>query len=216
MKFIDISVPLHEGLPIWPKSPGFSLLQDQIIGAESITNNTHIVCDIHAGTHIDAPRHFIADGDTVENLSLEVLIGSALVIDIPYAEYITADHLEAAKIPPTTERLLIKTENSRLWDTAGSAFHKDFVGLKPDAASWIVDHGIRLVGIDYLSVQPYHDSSQTHSILLRAGVIIIEGLNLTDARRGIYTLICLPLRIKGAEGAPARAVLLPILAKDFS
>jgi arylformamidase len=216
MKYIDISIPLQEGMQVWPESPGFSLIQDRKIGMESITNNTHIICDIHAGTHIDAPSHFIPNGDTVDHLSLGTLIGPTLVIDIFDTDAITATHLEAAQIPSATERLLIRTVNSRLWDIPGSRFHSDFVGLKPDAAQWVVDHGIRLVGIDYLSIQPFNDGPQTHNILLGAGVIIIEGLNLNDALPGMYTLICLPLRIQAAEGAPARAVLIPHTDKDFS
>jgi arylformamidase len=216
MKFIDISVPLDEGMQEWPESPGFSLVQDRKIDSENITNNCHIICDVHAGTHIDAPSHFIPCGETAEQVSLEMLIGPAQVIDITEGKFITAKQLKSAQIPPSTKRLLIRTKNSRLWNASSQVFHKNFVGLKPDAAQWLVDNGIRLVGIDYLSIQPFNDGPQTHRILLGAGIIIIEGLDLTNAKAGFYTLICLPLRIRAAEGAPARAVLVPDPDKDFS
>jgi arylformamidase len=216
MKYLDISVPLQEGMQIWPESPGYSLVEDRKIGPSSVTNNTHIICDVHAGTHIDAPRHFLPEGETVDNLALDLLIGPAMVIDIPFCRAVTATHLEAAHIPPEVERLLIRTENSRSGHSTGSRFCPDFIGLKPDAAEWLVNHGIRLVGIDYLSIQPFRDGPQTHTILLRAGVIIIEGLNLMEAGPGLYTLICLPLRLTGAEGSPARAVLVSKTDKDFS
>jgi arylformamidase len=215
MMYIDISILLHDGMQVWPDSPGFSLVQDMKIDAENIANNSHIICDVHAGTHIDAPRHFIANGDSADEVPLETLIGPARVIDFPDVSVVTASHLESAQIPVTTKRLLIRTKNSRLWNSSPEMFHRDFVGLKPDAAQWLVDRGIRLVGIDYLSIQPFNDGSETHKILLSAGVIIIEGLNLTDAHPGIYTLICLPLRILAAEGSPARAVLFTYTDKDF-
>lgn len=208
MKIIDISVPLDQNLPAWPGSTGFSRTQkSEKQPRGGIVRNSRIRCDVHAGTHIDAPAHHLPDGATTDMLPLDTLIGVTTVIDVQDVSSVTADLLEHAKIPPGTTRLLIRTSNSKLWESAGNRFVRTYVGIKPDAAEWIVRNTIRLVGIDYLSVQCFNDGPETHSILLGAGVIIVEGLNLTAVSPGLYHLICLPLSIPGSEGAPARAVV---------
>jgi arylformamidase len=158
---------------------------------------------------VDAPAHFIENGSTLEELPLDTLMGPATVVELPEVDIITPELLEAQALPPQTRRLLLKTKNSDLWTDPGHQFNPDFVALTSAAADWIVRKGIRLVGIDYLSVQIFKDKEPlTHRILLEAGVVILEGINLQNVRPGIYQLICLPMKLDGIEGAPARAVLI--------
>lgn len=163
---------------------------------------------VHTGTHVDAPAHFLRDGRTVEQLDLEVGIGPARVIDLTHVDNeITARDLAAASLPAGTERVLLKTRNSAFWQQ--NSFREDYVGVSPDAAQWLVEKSLRLVGIDYMSVERFASTDfATHKILLQAGVYILEGVNLAGIAPGTYHLICLPLKLGGAEGAPARAVLL--------
>ena len=204
---IDISVPLQCNMPVWPNSAGMRLIQTMSIEREDPFNNSCLTCDVPTGTLIDAPLHFIKDGNSVEKISLDTLIGPAFVAYIPRVDIITAEILSALALPSGTKRLLLRTENSSLWEKGITDFSPGFVALNIDAAKWIVERGIRLIGIDYLSVQSYNGNDETHKILLGAGVIIVEGLNLTNVEPGKYELICLPLKLVGSDGAPARAVL---------
>jgi len=141
-------------------------------------------------------------------MPLDVLIGPATVIDVGEADTITPEILEAAGLGVQSPRVLFKTRNSRLWDNPAHEFCKDFVALTQDAARWVTAHGIRLVGIDHMSIQLYHDpDSTTHQVLLSAGVIIVEGLDLRAVSPGSYDLMCLPMKLVGSDGAPARVVL---------
>lgn len=162
----------------------------------------------HTGTHVDAPAHFVRGGKTVEQLNLGVLMGPARVVEMLGVDReITRRDLASASIPTGTERILFRTKNSSLWSLRG--FQKVYAGLAADGADWLVERGVRLVGIDYLSVEPFGSTDYAaHHILLDAGVVIVEGVNLDGVAEGVYELICLPLRIAGAEGAPARAVLI--------
>jgi arylformamidase len=164
----------------------------------------------HTGTHVDAPDHFLNNGITVEDLSLDLLVGRAYVLDLPDVSTITASVLMQAEIPPRTRRLLFKTRNSKLWANGKKEFQPDFVGLSVDAAELLVDRNVKLVGIDYLSIAPYKKSTPVHSILLAAGVVVIEGLDLSRVSQGRYTLHCLPLKLGGVEGAPTRAILVGV------
>ncbi len=165
----------------------------------------------HSGTHVDAPFHFINENAlTVDQLSLKVLSGRAYVLNLPDCDLITAQVLENAEIPPRTRRLLFKTRNSAYWSSHGNAFRDDYVALSKDGAQWLVDRGVKLVGIDYLSIAPFTDTRLTHEILLKAGVVVIEGLDLSKVSQGRYTLHCLPLKLAGADGAPARAILIGV------
>lgn len=209
MKILDISVPVSRGLPVWPGDPRVVLERSQSISNGSQSNDSRIACCVHSGTHVDAPRHFVDDGATVENLPLEVLLGPAWVAHIPSENVITPEILETLAIPPDTKRLLLKTRNSSLWENPNHSFNTDYVALSSEAAGWIVSKGILLVGIDYLSIQLFTDSEPlTHRVLLEAGVVIVEGIDLRFARSGLYQLICLPLKLVGGDGAPARAVLI--------
>jgi arylformamidase len=160
----------------------------------------------HTGTHVDAPRHFFDDKPGVESLPLELLIGRARVIDLPHRGGITEAHLGDAGLREDL-RVLLKTPNSALWNSA-EGFHSDYTYLTEGGAKLLVDQGVKVVGVDYLSVEQFKKpGAPAHHMLLGNGVIIIEGLNLSDADAGQYEMYCLPLRIAGADGAPARVVL---------
>lgn len=208
-RIIDITVTVSPQLPSWPGEPKLttSLLRDMSRGHSC--NVSRIEGGVHTGTHLDAPRHFIAGGVGVDQLALDILIGPARVAYFPDAHAIDAALLEGLALPAGTTRLLLKTRNSALWNDPGHAFREDYVALTPEAAQWIVDHGIRLVGIDYLSIERFREPGhRTHKILLGAGVIAVEGLDLRRAAPGAYDLYCLPLKLAGADGAPVRAVLV--------
>lgn len=194
-------------MPVWPGSAGFNLAWTNRLDHGDHCNNSSISCDTHVGTHLDAPLHFIRDGSSVDCLPLDILIGPCQVVNFPGKTQITCNDLTPLNLKKNTSRLLLRTDNSNLWDSNRNDFEENFVALTPDAAHWIVKNDIRLVGTDYLSVGSYRDGDKTHQILLEAGVVILEGLNLHGVAPDIYELICLPLKISSAEGAPARAVL---------
>jgi len=204
----DISLPISQQLPVWPGDPPVQVTQVQHLDRGDPMTLTRLQMGAHTGTHVDAPAHFVAGGRTVEALDLEILVGPALVIGVPDAGALSAKVLDRLDIPAGTRRLLLRTTNSDLWARGETQFCRDFVGIASDGAQWLVDRGVQLVGIDYLSVSPYDDPIPPHQILLRAGVIALEGLNLAAVAPGAYNLVCLPLCIRGAEGAPARAILM--------
>ena len=205
-EWIDISLPVSPALPVWPGSPPVEMTRRLALDRGDPVNDTTIRLSVHTGSHVDAPLHFLAGGASADVLPLATLIGPAHVAAAAADEAISAAVLERLAIPPATERLLLQTKNSSRWADAG-AFQPDYVALTADAARWVVERGIRLIGLDALSIQRYGDGPQTHLTLLEAGVIIIEGLNLSGVVPGAYELICLPVRLAGAEGAPVRAVL---------
>jgi arylformamidase len=208
MKIIDISVPLGPNTPTWPGTTRVALRYYKKLSSGDETNTSRLDCDSHTGTHVDAPLHFLKGGSTVEQLPLEVLIGPAAVAHLLEVDSISAHQLDSLEIPSGTKRLLLRTRNSWFWSAQISTFRKDYVALTTDAAQWIVDKGFRLVGIDYLSVGKFGNEAAVHKTLLAAGVIVLEGLNLQEVDEGGYELLCLPLKLVGAEGAPARAVLI--------
>ncbi len=169
-------------------------------------NLTHLSMSAHTGTHMDAPRHFIADGKTMEQMPLEVGIGRCRVFVIDSEDQITADDLRKCKFA-RGQRVLFKTRNSaRSWEM--SEFDKDFISIRADAAQYLVDQGVMTVGVDYLSIGGYgKDVVETHRIMLGAGIWVIEGLDLSNINPGFYEIICMPLKIEGADGAPCRVAL---------
>jgi arylformamidase len=205
MKILDISVPLRAGMPTWPGSAGCRVERttDQAMGDDVTNSAMHI--DLHCGTHIDAPLHFMQSGCSIEQIDIEACIGPAYVADLRGVPRIGASELQE-RVPSGTRRLLLKTDNSRLW--AQSEFVKDFTALTLDGAQWVADQGIWLIANDYLSVQLFRGDDRTHMILMEQGVVILEGVDLTAVEPGGYHLVCLPLRIAGAEAAPSRAVLM--------
>jgi len=210
MKTYDITIPIEPDMPVWPGDPAVSLQQVSKIEAGDNANVTHVSLSAHTGTHVDAPYHFLSDGDTLEKVPLNLLMGRVYVLHLPDVDLITADVLKRAEIPPRTRRVLFKTRNSEFWERGVKEFQADFVALSSDAAQYLVNRGVKLVGIDYLSIAPYRESRPTHEILLQAGIVIIEGVNLSEVTQGRYTLYCLPLNLQGVDGAPARAVLVGV------
>lgn len=209
MKVIDISVTITPGMPVWPGDEQVDVHRRAKIEEGAHANVSLIAASAHTGTHVDAPYHFIADGYTVESLPMDALVGPVQVVQIPSnVEVISAEVLQDLKLEPVIERILFKTANSRLWENEDAPFSTNFVGIDETGAEWLVNRGVKLVGIDYLSIAPYKRSKPTHDVLLGAKVVIVEGLDLRDASAGKYTLVCLPLKLKGADGAPARAVLI--------
>ncbi len=207
-EWMDISMPVAPGqTPLWPGSLPIQLDRVSDIDRGDPFTETTLSFSVHTGTHIDAPAHFIADGDTVERLDLQVLMGPCWVADLRRVMTISAHSLESAEIPEGIERLLLKTDNDK---RKASTFDPSFIGLDKEAAAWAVEHHVRLLGIDYLSVQSYNESDSVHVTLLQAGIVILEGLDLSNIEPGMYTLICLPIRLEGTEGAPARALLKPL------
>lgn len=207
-RFIDISVSLRPDLPVWPDDPAVKLEPMSRIAHGDLVNVTGIGIGTHTGTHIDAPWHFIDDGKTLESITPDRLVGPCFVADLTStADHLSAADFENAGIPENTTRLLVKTKNSDLWRASPSQFSESYAGIAPDGARWLVDNRIDLIGIDYLSVEPFTADGETHRIILGAGLIILETIDLGLVDPGHYTLYCLPLRIDGVDGAPARAVL---------
>jgi arylformamidase len=203
--WIDISVPLKEGMAVFAFENNMQIERRASMDRGDMGNNSSIHMGIHTGTHMDAPKHVIADGKTIDRIPLSDAIGPARVIEINDNAAVKAEELKQYKFKQG-ERILFKTRNSeRCWKT--DAFIPDFVYIAEDTAQLLADSGVKLVGIDYLSVG---GPPMTHKILLGAGIWLLEGLNLSAVNPGNYNLICLPLKIMQTEGSPVRAVLQPI------
>ncbi len=210
MRTYDVTLTITPQTIVWPGDPPVNMQHISSIASGDSANVTQISMSCHTGTHVDAPDHFMNNGKTVDSLSLDLLVGRAYVLDLPNVDLITARVLMDADIPPRTRRLLFKTRNSNFWANGGKEFKEDFVALSVDAAELLVDRNVRLVGIDYLSIAPYKHGKPVHTILLNAGVVVIEGLDLSKVSQGRYTLHCLPLKLGGADGAPTRAILVGV------
>ena len=204
--WLDISVPLRPGIVQWPGDPRLRIERIRDMAQGEICNVSTLSMCVHTGTHMDAPLHFIADARSMEKMPLDATIGPARVIESKDRESIKAEELRPHKIKPG-ERILFKTRNSRTsWKS--DEFDEDFVYISQEAARYLARCRIRGVGVDYLSVGGFKkDAVETHRALLGAGIWIIEGLNLAMIKPGRYELVCLPLKVLGVEGAPARAVL---------
>ena len=205
MKLIDVTVPLDANLPTYPGNTPYSLeaLKRRARGDSSNVSTLHM--SAHCGTHVDAPCHFFDGGPGAAALPLEMLVGRARVIEITSRQGIDAEDLAGADLSEDI-RVLIKTSNSRLWGSP--EFHPDFVGVTGAGAQYLLDHGVKVVGVDYLSVEQFKNpGAPAHHVLLGAGIIVIEGLNLRDVDPGVYEMVCLPLPVVGSDGAPARVVL---------
>jgi arylformamidase len=202
MKIYDISIPLSAGTPVFPGDPPVIREPFLSICKGDEANVSRLVLSTHSGTHIDAPRHMDDRAVTVDHLSLPLLVGRALVAEIGGTKLIGRKELE--RLPTKgEERLLLKTETDVMEPARVSG---NFACLSEDGADSLVGIGIGLVGIEYLSIEP-PDSIIVHKKLLQHGTVILEGLNLSEVPAGIYELICLPLKIKDGDGAPARAIL---------
>jgi arylformamidase len=205
MKLIDVSVPLDSNVPTYPGNTPFEIEAIKRLARGDSSNVSTLHLSAHAGTHVDAPRHFFDDGPGAELLALDVLCGRVRVIELVTRKSVTAEDLTPFDLTEDV-RLLIKTHNSKLWGSP--VFHNDYIGITDAAARFLAEHGVKLLGVDYLSVEEYKKpGAPAHRTLLGAGIIVIEGLNLRDVEPGSYEMFCLPLSIVGADGAPARVVL---------
>ncbi|MCA1843968.1 MAG: cyclase family protein [Actinobacteria bacterium] len=203
----DVSLDLTADLPIYPGNPAYTRALASSIAHGAPANVSLISMGAHTGTHVDAPVHFFDDRGGVETLPLETLIGSCLVVEVgPGAD----GELGASALPADhPERVLFKTQNSRHWSAANEVFDPGFVAVGTALAERIVEAGVKLVGVDYLSVAAFHApaSHPVHHLLLGHGVVVVEGLDLSRVDPGLYELICLPIRAAGSDGGPARVVL---------
>lgn len=207
MKLYDVSLPLSDSLPTWPGDAPVRLTAIKSIANGDKANLTKIEMGAHSGTHIDAPSHFLRDGATTDSISVDTLIGPCLVIDPDSGMVIGKKDLEKFNIGGHS-RILIKTRNSKMWADNITSFVTDYVSLGIEAAQYLVENNVALVGIDYLSVEVYKsEGAPVHKLLLNNNVVILEGLNLSGVKAGVYELICLPLSLQGREGSPARVVL---------
>lgn len=200
-KWVDVSIPLRPGMTVWPGDPPFEFIAQRRIATGDKCNTSLLKLSTHIGTHIDAPWHFENAGARVPAIDPELFFGIALLIDLPNVKRIDAGMLPDGPLPP---RVLFKTRNSDFPDDA--PFQTDFTAIEPGAAQQLVSHGVRLVGVDYLSVAPYKEpDAATHHRLLESGVLVVEGLRLRGLRGGLCTFVVLPLLIEDADGAPCRA-----------
>lgn len=204
--WIDLSVPLRTGMVHWPDNPPVQIERMLNIERGDPCNVSRLSLGAHTGTHMDAPIHFLNTGAGIDTMPFTATIGPARVIEINNPQAITPEELQLHELR-RNERVLFKTQNSaRCWQS--DAFVEDFVYIAQDAARYLVAQQVQTVGVDYLSVGGFRqDGVETHQALLEAGIWIIEGLNLASIEPGMYDLICLPLRIEGGDGAPARAIL---------
>ena len=209
MTIFDITLTISNALPVWPGDPAINFYRVADVNNGDVCTLSRLESGSHIGTHLDAPLHFIKGGRTVDQLDLNVLIGPCVVVHLPDADVIDAALLDTLDLPADTRRVLFRTRNSQIW--AGNdlgTFRTDYVGVDRSGAEWLVGRGIQIVGVDYMSVAPFADTIAPHDILLGAGVIAVENLNLNGIEAGQYQLICLPLKLKDGDGAPVRAVLM--------
>ena len=195
----------------WGDEPGPRLEPLRRIAKGDTANVSMLTLGDHSGTHVDPPIHFIAGGATADQLPVDAMLGPCVVVRYEGKANVSAERLESAGVPKGTERLLIRTSNSDLWNDPTHRFTREFVAVNASAARWCVERGIRLVGVDYLTIEPQGPEKAgypTHLTLLGAGVVIIEGLDLRDIAAGGYELVCAPLKIAGGDGAPARVFLI--------
>lgn len=207
--WIDISVPLTDGMVHWPEDPPTKIKRLYDMKKGDDYSLTHLSMAAHTGTHMDAPCHFRKSGISIDKMPLTATIGKARVIEITDKKFITIDEIRPHRIRKG-ERILFKTSNSKnRWDN--KPFKKDFVHLSTEAAQYLADRQVQTIGIDYLSIGGYDGNViEVHDIILKAGIWVIEGLNLSRVDPGKYELNCLPIKIAGSDGAPARALIRPI------
>ena len=204
-RLFDVTMTIKEGMISWPSDGPVHVERVKSMIDGDRLNLSRLDMSAHTGTHIDAPVHFLEAGTGIDTVSLDLLIGPAVLVHLPGVEEIGAYQLKNAGIPAGTERLLFKTDNSAL--LGKETFDEKFSYLTPDGARYLVDHHVRLVGIDYLSIAQYGMGDSVHQKLLREEIVIIEGLDLREVPPGIYQMTALPLKIAGCDGAPARVVL---------
>lgn len=210
MDVYDVTVPVSGSMLTWPGDPPVSVRRTSDVERGDSSTVSELIMGSHTGTHVDAPAHFLPGGYGVDRIPVSALMGGAYVADARGLQgALTRDQMAALHVPGDVTRLLIKSDNSRLWDQASPAFPDRYVCLSPGAAEWCVERGLVCVGVDFLSVeQKGSPGHPTHVTLLQAGIAIIEGLDLRAVQPGFYELVCLPLRITGCDGSPARVLLI--------
>jgi arylformamidase len=204
----DVSVPLSNRVPVWPSGPPIRLESTPHLSRDKsyTIHETFIQISSHMGTHIDAPYHFVENGRRLHEIPLERLVGKATVFEIPGVPAIGVRELRSLKWDGV-ERVLFKTENSKHWQDG--SFYEHFVYLEPEGAQFLVDHGVQLVGIDYLSIEKFRaEKHLTHFTLLKKDVVIIEGLDLSRVAPGEYSMVALPLNLFDTDGGPTRVILM--------
>lgn len=207
-KIYDVSVPISGGTPVYEGDPAVDIELKLSMSAGDPANVSQVCMGVHTGTHVDAPNHFIEGTKRIVDLDLGKLIGPCRVVELD--ESVRAVGPEHVPDLEGVERVLFKTRNSSFWGDAADGFRKDFTYITPEAARMLVGKGVKLVGIDYLSVEAFDaETPETHITLLASEAVILEGLDLREVPAGDYELICLPLKIDGGagDGAPARTVL---------
>lgn len=208
-RIFDISLPVHPDMVVWPGDPRVEMRRLSKIEDGDICNVTHLSTAVHAGTHVDAPYHFLKDGTTVETLALDLLVGLAQVVQIPdQFDVIDRKAVMEAGILQGIVRVLFKTRNVKIRESGSAKFDRTFVAVSAEGAEALLEMGVKLVGVDYLSVAPFNNSQPPHEILLNEKVILLEGIVLDDVEPGLYTLCCLPIKLVGSDGAPARTILI--------
>ena len=211
VKIHDVSLVLQPDMVTWPSEPAPRIEPLRRIATGDSANVSLVTISDHAGTHVDPPIHFLEGGNTVDKLPLEPLVGHCTVVAFDGPGHVSGEWLDRAKLPLGTTRILFKTRNSARWADPTASFTRDFTTMNASAAKWCVDHGVKLVGIDYLSIEPQGPEKAgypVHKTLLGADVVIIEGLDLRAVKPGEYELICAPLKIKDGDGSPARVFLI--------
>lgn len=204
MRIFDISVGLHNGMPVFPGDPAPDIKRVLSMPKDA-ANVSFIAMGSHTGTHVDPPLHFVERGLPIDQIPLDHLYGKAEVLDLGQVQAgITAEDLQ--KLSPKEKILLFKTKNSKLWQYTD--FHQDFVYLEESGARWLVENKVKTVAIDYLSIGSFTGGQPVHKILLGAGITVVEGVDLSEVAPGAYTFACLPLKIIGGDGSPARAILV--------
>ncbi len=212
MNIFDISLPIDANMPVWPGDPSVILRQVSSIDRGDDANVSQIKMSVHTGTHIDAPKHFINNGKTIGQIPLEKLIGDVLVVSIDdevevISEEVLQNHPQRSSIE-NASKILLKTRNSKLLNEHKNDFYEDYVGIDASGAAFLAQLDLDLIGIDYLSIAPFNDTTEPHLILLAKEIVLLEGIDLSNVEPGIYQLFCLPLSILTSEGAPARVILV--------
>lgn len=209
MKIFDVSLKISPEMIVWPGDPPVVLEPTSRLARGDHANVSRLTLGTHTGTHVDPPFHFIDGAPAVDELGLEQLVGDCLVVDARDVDREIHADAVARLVPAGTQRVLFKTRNSEIWSKPTPRFDEDYVAISVEGARALVRLGVRLVGVDFLSVErkgaPGHP---THVTLLEAGIVIVEGLDLSAVEPGAYRFVCLPLRIDGGDGSPARAVLI--------
>ncbi len=212
MKIYDITIPTETGMVVWPGDPDVALRQVSSIHNGQGSNVSLLRMSVHTGTHIDSPKHFIDSGKTVDQIPIEKLVGDALVMRLDNGiKTITRDVIESHPMKDhigMIKKLLFRTSNSELWLNNPGTFQKDYVGFDRSGAEYLAEFNLDLIGVDYLSIGSFSDTTRPHKILLSENVVLLEGIDLSTIEEGIYEIFCLPLLLRGSEGSPARVILV--------